>query len=648
MSSHGAGYTGVSTDGIGGGTVQPITVEEEYLRASALAHNTESIDPLTDMSEEQVDVLTSYLTSRLNAGTLARNRRAIRYGKIDKSISTWRQLNKEDSERLRKEESDGKSRPVPFNLPMLASHLADMSSYFTEALAPVSNPFFSASGQATEATLLKKMNQDALRRNYYGELNLTVRALLKYNTGGFTVEWDRDDGHLNPQLAEPGNRWKSACMYNTIWDPAIRDVTDVPTKAEYAATFEMTNRLSIMRRALKGRLVRVEELLENEQPQGQKKAYYKEPPVSAGLNDSGEDDKTSGNSNEVQWSNYGLGVVTDLGPEADGFEETTMYCWLMPARFGLLTKAEIDALAEANMTPHTFLELWKFTIIGTDLLAAASPVVSREDFINGEKAEIPLYLAHLTQDQMKEAQRSAMELMRGFQRYGSAMFDIYLNGMRSNVWGKKAYDPAMFNMTPEEAADPVGALRSKKSGVDVRAGIQDISTKSGVEGALTAVTQTMDLKNSMFPTQQLPSQVASIDRAVKSQVTTVIQGAQRSLRVLLRTLDSSLMLPIRLAAFRNMKLYDGDGLEDLTSEAVAKMIGSGIESMEAERVAEALWQLLYAIVQNQESLQVFDVPKLLTYIGRVANLSVDLGSFYRQQAQPTQVPQPTPGGMPAG
>jgi hypothetical protein len=141
----------------------------------------------------------------------------------------------------------------------------------------------------------------------------------------------------------------------------------------------------------------------------------------------------------------------------------------------------------------------------------------------------------------------------------------------------------------------------------------------------------------------MPAAVAGIDRAVKSQVNTVVQGATRSMRTLLRTLDSSLMLPTRMGGYRNLKRNDPVGIEELTDEDVAKLMGSGIESMEAERVSEILWQLMYAIIQNQEAMQVFNVPLILTYLGRVGNLSVDLGSFARQPPPPLAGVEGQPG-----
>jgi hypothetical protein len=264
--------------------------------------------------------------------------------------------------------------------------------------------------------------------------------------------------------------------------------------------------------------------------------------------------------------------------------------------------------------------------------------MDRKKLLQGEMVELPIYLSFLTRDQLKEAQRSFMELMRGFQRFSSAMYNIYIAGQRKNVWGLKVADSTAIDTTQLKNGDVTGVIHTKQPGRDVRSALMQLDSNSGVENALQSVDSSLNLKDKFFPSQAMPAAVAGIDRAVKSQVNTVVQGATRSMRTLLRTLDSSLMLPTRMGGYRNLKRNDPVGIEELTDEDVAKLMGSGIESMEAERVSEILWQLMYAIIQNQEAMQVFNVPLILTYLGRVGNLSVDLGSFARQ-------PPPPPAGV---
>lgn len=642
----GAPYVGVATGGLDGAlTLTPLTIPVDDIKGNAAPESV--VSPLTEMTEDMLRKLYDYLYGRLQAGSTVRNRRIRRYAKIDRLVATWQKLDKKESERENIEDQTGKQMALPFNLPVLASHLNDMVSYFSEALAPISNPFFSASGNEDATEMLNKLNRDAIARDYYSELALTLRALLKYNVGGMTVTWEsgQDTDRLPGNV---GNYWKSIDMYNALWDPAIRNPTKIAKGAEWAAMVSMENRLTLMKNALSGKWVGLESLLSQEGESAHRSQLYKEAAMEATFGEDGQDSKssTSRTSSQLDWDSYGLGLTSDFGADVDGFEVVDMFCWLVPAQFGLLTEAERKELADAGRNPDAYLELWRFKVIPSHGIVSAEVALDRKMALEKEHNEIPFYLSYLTQDQLGEAQRSFMELMRGFQRFSSAMFNIYIAGMRKNVWGVKGVDPTMFDTSKIKEGDTAAVLESKQPGRDVRSGIMTLDSSTGADGAMQAVGQTLDLKNSFFPSQSLPSQIAGIDRAVSSQVTTVVQGATRSLRMVLRTVDSSLMLPTRLQAYRNLKRYDADGMEKVTDEMVSKMLGSGIESIEAERVTEALWNLLQSIIQNVESMQIFSVPLILSYLSRVMNLSVDLGQFAKQQAAPAGTP-PEGGAPPA-
>lgn len=634
----GAPYVGVSAGGLSSAmALSPLKIDTLDVKASAAPDAV--VSPLTTMSTEMKAKLYDYLYGRLQSGERIRNRRIRRYAKTDRLVSTWQKLDPKESEREAIEEATGKQMALPFNLPIMASHLNDMVSYFTEALAPVQNPFFSASGKDAPVEMLKKLNRDAIARDYYSELALTIRSLLKYNVGGIGVEWQMgDETDRLPSTA--GNLWKGLDMYNTFWDPAIRKPQDVSKKGEWAATVCIENRLTLMKNALSGRWVDLDRVLAKDEIETTRPKFYKEAAYEATLGEDGQDARSSKSKGTTpNWDSYGLGYASDNGStEIDGYEVVDMYCWLVPAQFGLLTDDERKTLVDAGRNPDSYLELWRFKFIPSECIIAAEPWLKRELTLQRELVEIPMYMTYFTQDQLGEAQRSFMELMKGFQRFGSAMYNIYVAGMRKNVWGVKGVDPQMFDTSKLKEGDPVGILESKMPGRDVRSGIMTLDSSAGVENALSAVGQSMELKNQFFPSQALPGQVASIDRAVKSQVATVVQGSTRSLRMFLRTLDSTLMSPTRMAAYRNLKRFDKEGIEQINDEEVAKLLGSGIESMEAERVSEALWNLLQSVIQNVESMQTFNVPLILAYLSKVMNLSVDLGQFAREAPPQTQPP----------
>ncbi len=636
--SGGAPYVGASAGLADGGmNSDPMRVSATDVLAESTKANPDNI--LLSMNEEHINKLECYLTARLSQGVSMRNRRIRRFARTDKAVSTWQRLNAADTKRLTREERTGKAEAIPFNMPIMSTHLSDMTAFFSEILAPVANPFFTKSGDDMPTELTDKLNRDAAKRSYYSELSMTLRSLLKYNIGGMHVDWDSDGGeNTTKATASPGNCWKALNLYNTFWDPSIRDLNKVHCSGEWAATVELTNRFTLLKNSLDGTWSRLEDLLSKNYESDTRMKYYKEPSIEVGINVDGEDGKTGSGAKEVDWDSYGMGLQTALGPDVDGFEKVVIYCWLIPAQFGLLTDGERKELESQERNPEIFLELWKFEMIG-DRVVAARPQIKREDYIEHEPVTIPIFISYLTQDQVNEAQRSIMELMQGFQRFSNNMYNIYVAGMRKQVWGVKGVDPTMFDTSALESGDTVGILKSKKPGADVRMGFMDMTASAGVDQAMQAVGQTMELKDRMFPTQALPNNVAGIDRAVKSQVAHVMQGSTRPMKAMLRILDACLMLNTRIEAFRNLKRYDDEGLESVTEEDFAKLVGSGIESLEAERIAESLWQLLYAIIQNQEAMQVFNIPAIFAYIGRISNLSTDLSQFVRPPPQEAAPPQ---------
>lgn len=620
------------------------------------------------MSVETHKRLVNYLTSRLDAGNQGRNARLERYAQIDRLISTWQTLNANDSKREQMEDLTGRQQGLPMNLPLLATHLDDLTSYFAEVFAPISGDFYTSSGEEQAHSLVKKFNDDSRSRNHYANVTLAFRSALKYNIHGFHIDWE-PKGTIGSGVASAGNRWTSLDVYNTIWDPAIEDLRRIPTEAEWAATVDVKNRLWLLRQGLAGNIHRVREALGEVDCDGRKVArptdsekkgkYYRPAPAQAGLPTDTLDSKTRGSDgpkvpgggSPVDWNSYGVGLSSEGGYEIKGYERVLMYCWIKPHEFDLLTKEEVQQAEKLlGSDPESFLELWRFQIIDGHTVIDASPVVPRTEALQSAQAadtatitggEIPIYMDYFTLDQMKAAQRSVMELLRGFQRLGSYLTNIYVAGLRKNIWGLKAYDPTGIDAGKLEEGAVAGAIPTKVPGRDVRTLISDISTNTGVDDAMNNLAQVLNLVKEFAPSQALPSQVAGIDRAVKNQVSAVMQGAQRKLQMLARLADSLVYTPARLACYRNYLRYDPDGIRDLKDEEVARVLGSGIEAMNSERVVEILREIIFAIMQNQEAHQAYDVPGLMAYMSRVMNIGVDLGSFVKQPP----VAPPAPGGV---
>jgi len=198
------------------------------------------------------DLLLRYLLARLQLDT-GRNQRRRRYARIDRSISTWQRLSAEDSKRKQKQEETGKAQAISMNMPLTHTHIDDMSAFFTEVYHPSSGAYGAASAipesQKAMVDVVTRMNDDAADTMYYTELSRGVRALLKYNIGGFHLEWEevKHDNSSDSGEAKERNHVCSIDMYNFFWDPSIKDPKDIRRKAEWAADACIVNRMELVR-----------------------------------------------------------------------------------------------------------------------------------------------------------------------------------------------------------------------------------------------------------------------------------------------------------------------------------------------------------------------------------------------------------------
>lgn len=590
---------------------------------------------LDSMSSEQHERLLEYLKKRLQEGAAKRPERLIRYSRIDRLISTWQKLNPDDSKREQEEDNTGRNQALPMNLPILAAHLDDTVAFYAEVFSSHSRDFYVV--PATDQTegaknLARQMNQDTKARKYYKELCSGLRALAKYNMGGFAVRYEQGGGLGN--LAEPGNRIEAIDMYNYVWDQSVTDASKISTEAEWAARITLKNKMWVQKGALKGTLQRVNRLLgqertKNNYTENKKASFYRNPPSHVGLTIDGADSRTSSRTDQtVDWDSYGAGLVGDSGPEIKGYEVVEMYCWLNPAQFDLTTESS---------APADQYSLWKFIIIDGCEVCAANQVES----LPQTEPEIPHYLGFMTVDDMKEAQRSAMELLRPFQRFASFIMNVYVAGTRKNIWGIKGFDPAMFDISKIQQGDVAGWLMSKIEGRDVRTGLMTLDSSTGVEKVPEMMNFVMGMIQQLFPSQALPNQIAGIDRAVKNQVAAVLQGVQRRLHMVCRIIDTDIMAPMRLQCYRNLAMNGSQAeFTGLTEETVAKILGSGLNQLNREVVASEIKEIIYAVLQNPESASVFDLIKLFTYWSQLMDSPSDLGDFVKQQAPGTGVAVP--------
>lgn len=586
------------------------------------------------------DDLLSYLKARLSSDS-NRLQRVMRYSRVDRLISTWQRLSQEDTKRKQKQETTGKAQALPMNMPLTHTHIDDMAAFFTEVYYPSTGAYGTADAipdaQKSMVEVVTKMNDDAADTQYYVALSRTIRSLLKYNIGGFELCWEEVEHDDSSDSAEPPqrNHAKPLDMYNTLWDPSIKDAKDVRRKAEWAATVEVVNRMELIRQTQAGSYAGTMAVLSagdsNAVSGASKGAYYKYPPAETNIDS--QDDETAQQST-VDWTAYGASLGADSIDIKGGYELVTMYCWLNPAQFGL-------SWTQMSYEQDGYY-LWRFKILAGERIIYAEPVVDDSDELKKQNSVvIPYYLGYLNYDDMLSASRSIAELLGPFQSFTSFLMNAHIQGARSNIWGIKAYDSTMFDLSALEANDGVaGYVASKMPGRDVRTGLQELKGTFDGSKTMDQVGAMMQLTAQFFPAQSMPAQIAQMDRAVQSQVSAVLQGVSRRLQLLVKTADTMIFNPLRFDQYRNLVKNEQVSAKGVSDGQARKMLGSGLAQLNQEILENAIRQMMMSIMQNQSLTQQYDIAPMFDFWASLLKIPVDSSKF---KLQPNPNPVQTPG-----
>lgn len=597
------------------------------------AQNPPTLNQKLEEDELFHDMVLNHVMSRVNDDKTARLRRLGRYARTDLSLSTWQKLSPEDSYRDRVEESTGRSQAIPMNIPVAEAHVEDTSAFFADVFAPIGGSFYANPSKRDSSEsireLVNAMNQDSKSSDYFSSVAFTMRSLCKYNIGGFEVTW-RDKSEED----EAGNVVDGLDMYNTIWDPSVEDVRKVYKEAEWAGRIELKNRFALIRMGTSMGFAQMQKLLgkidgSNIDRSRTEANHYRSPYNESKIEADGSDGHTNtgevgGTMTEEQWGSFGLGDKASASIQVRGHELIKVYVWINKAQF---------EIPFTNLKP---IALYKIIIVDS------CHVVHMEEM--ADAVEIPIYLSRLRVDQLHEASRSLAELIRPFQRFSSFLINTHVANLRGSVYGTTVYDPTVIDASKVKPGDVAGLLATKKPGADVRLAYQKIQNNANdTANNVRDAGSMLELMRQFFPNQALPAQVAGIDRAVTSQVTAVMQGAMRKLHMFARMLDSSLMLPTRRAQYRNIVLNDRalEGrFKSMSTEEINNVLASGLGQMVREAAAEQVRSLIFALIQNPNAAQGFDMQGLWTLYSALLSIGTDLGEFAMQKTLSNAEPTP--------
>jgi hypothetical protein len=584
--------------------------------------------------------LLEYVQQRLEVGKKQRDGRLERMAQIDRDVSGWMQLSEEDKKRKLQKQKDGTPVALQMNLPLTFIHLDDMMTYFAATFSPNRGMFYHTGkpDEASEANqIVTLMNNHAIYAGYYRETLLAVFNIMKYNLGGFTAFWAQDSGPklskdgtgndvLTVETKWQGNRVTALDMYNTMWDPSCHP-TKVHVEGEFCAWTEMRSHYWLKSKCAAGVYYNCEEILEQDNGLSQT-VYYRNPPQAAKLT---EDQMMA----SIDYSSW-FAESPDYAQNS-GFEITTIHIRLNPTEFGLVTGA-------AKATRNRY-EVWRITLVNNEKIIDCT-------YMNNIHGNLPIHLGVINDDLMGQSQKSVSEIITPLQDFASFLLNIHVQANRKNVWGLTVYDPTVVDLGAIPAGEVNARVPTKAAGYgkDLRQSIWTNQTQLDTKQTLQDLGMVMDIINQFFPTQSLPGQIASIDRAVDSQVAAVQQGANRRMHKTARLLDDTLFRGMRFTCYYNIIQYQPDNqtvndfygrevtidLSKLRLTDLPFIIGQGLKALDRQAAAQALQNLIYALIQNPMAAQRLDLIALIDYWTNMLDIDVDMTQFHLQQGQPSQ------------
>lgn len=595
------------------------------------------------------DKLLEYCLQRLKVGKQSRDAQLPRLKRVDRKVAGVIRLRDADIARFERSEETGEPFVTRMNLPLAFVHLDDMMTYLAETFAP-SRGMFHNTGNPEEieeaGQIVTKMNNDALYNGYYSEVLQTLFSTLKYNLGGVVVTWGSDNGPVGSQTGGEvadrsfesavrwqGNRLKALDNYNTLLDPSVRPER-LHLEGEFAAYVELKSRFWVLTRASRGQLGNVKRAT-SAMGEANRCEFYRHPPAEAKLSS----DTSRGSTDWV--------AILSQRPDAvqDGHEVTTLFIRLNPTEFGLVPNEEKRS--------RNRYELWKLTILDAKWICAASWQDNVHD-------HIPFYFGLVHNDSMGHLQRSPAEVLTPLQDFASFLLNTHQESERASIYGTTFYDPTMVKLdeVPKGEVAARVPVEPRAYGRDIRSFLFDMRATRDTQNTMQNLGQVMQIVDQFFPTQALPSQIASIDRAVSNQVAAVQHGANRRQQKTARQLDDSQFRPMRFAMYYNILQYQPDG-EELTDFYTGKqikldlsklkdtnlpfIIGQGLKAIDRQSNVEKMQQLIFSMLQAPQLMQPdpvtgerIDLLGLINFWTDMMDMDVDMRQFrITPQAAPT-------------
>lgn len=613
--------------------------EIRYVKGTFPKPQVHAKHPFRNLTTQQT--LWDYLEPRIDAARDVRDSKLGRMMDVDRVVSTWIKATGEDFQRLQQERKTGEPQARKTILPLVFTHLDDVLSYYIQVFCPNRGMFFSMGDMAESNAahgLVKFMNHNALSAGYYRHFASAIWSALKYNEmGGIMLNWNvklgseyqrLPDGRTQktPAILSQGNDVTALDPYNTLLDPTVKPY-DLHKDGEFFTRVLRLSPFEIRKRAERGEYFGVETVGTDEDDSNHGvSTYWASPPTEYYMN------ADAGTGARVNWSAWMTGS-SSASLDSSCREVLETYIWINPYAFNLIPQTRDNLARNTN-------EIWRLTTMN-GILIGANPTEDVHE-------HLPAYFGIIHDESAPTAQKSIAELIEPLQSSASFSMNIHIEGMRKNLYGTTFYDPTRvdYDKIPKGEVNARVPLKSQGFGQDIRTMVFHDSHNMDTSQTMQDVGNMVDLAQKFFPSQGLPSQIASMERAVTSQVAAVQQGANVRNQKGARLMDETLFCPLRIDMYTNIvQRFDGKPITDydgseikldigaLKSTDVQYVIGMGLKTLDRNFAASSMQSIIFALIQAPQVGQQMPLLEMMDQWTRMIDVDLNLQQFIDMQKE---------------
>lgn len=574
---------------------------------------------------EQHNNLFNHVIERVMFGNQIRDWMCDRFEHIDKEVAGFIKLQKDDIKRQMDNRKGKGSKPVDFNLQLVAMQLHEATTYLMEVMSPdiglysaVAPPDSQEVAQAF-AALLNKQDQTF---QHYRNLAKAFFSALKYNFGGVLIEWKQRKGfkientaaggiELNDDIIIEGNSVQHIDPYNFIYDVSVLP-PDLNKNGEFFATVDVINDFRI-RKMLKDELVfnMDEKYLKEGNTPTIGTSFYKEKPDIRydGLSETPSED----------WVKVLSGGLVESG-NVKGVEVLYYYGWINPKDFGL--------------TKEDKYQIWRFMILRNKRIVHAEQLTNAHNLL-------PCAFSMPWEDELGLRAKSWGEVLTPLQRFASHEMNVHQRIARKALYGVTIYDS---NQIPALDVDDLlgGVIAGNATGQDrdIRKAVYQFNHPPTDRTTMENVKSAIDLMQILLPTN-IQRQTASLERATRYQAAATVQGTNRRPHHIAKVMNSQMMNDMRYIEMMNVFQFQSEiKLIDPSSGKEIKVdprqfretemefaIADGLKGIDRLLIIEGMQEIINSMLQRPDVGREVDIIRLIDYWADMLGDKTDFTSF---------------------